>query len=406
MSWVNRVQSGLVITTGDGKSYEPKWMKTSYVRDYNVTEYNFPETDGTLVKRTTALGTKYSIEIFFEGDENIEDAEQFRISSDDRRPWTIEHPEYGNILVQPSSLSFDTSVYNSTRVTGTVTETIADEGLQITEVPLDLITGFNLAVFEISAAALSEQPNPNPARMAQNNQAYYDSGRLSVSNLIESERYFAAFSAANGAIANVTAKPLQAAISLQRVIEAPAQFSLSVRARIDILRNQLTTLIQSALTVASVFDKKLIETNGSVIISAMSLSAATPLGNNDYGNADTVFQIIEILLNANLDYTNVIDSMQTVNGGDTDSYVPDFGLSIQVNDVLNYTISSLFTIALSAQQLRTFTLTSDTSLILLAHKFYGLNEDDSTIDDFILQNSLGLNDMLILPAGKIVKYYV
>jgi len=406
MSWVDRVQSGLVITTGDGRAYEPKWMKTSYVRDYNVTEYNFPETDGTLVKRTTALGTKYSIEIFFEGDENIEQAEQFRTSCDDRRPWTIEHPEYGNILVQPSSLSFDTSTYNSTRVTGTVTETIADEGLQITEVPLDLITGFNLAVFEISAEALSAEQSPSPARMNANNQAYYDSGKLSVSNLIESQRYFAAFSAANGAIANVTAKPLQAAISLQRVIEAPAQFSLSVRARIDILQNQLRLLILSVNSISSVFDKKLIETNGAVIISSMSLAAATPLSNQDYGNADTVFQIIEILLNANLDYLNVIDQMQTDNGGDTDSYVADFGLSIQVNDVLNYTISSLFTIALSAQQLRTFTITSDTSLILLAHKFYGLTEDDSTIDEFISQNSLGLNDMLVLPAGKIVKYYV
>lgn len=406
MSWIDKVDSGMTITTGDGKSYTPKWMKTSFSRDYNTTEYNFPETPGTLVKRTTPIGIKYSIEILFEGDDHLDVSEQFRISADDRRAWTVEHPEYGTVIVQPSSLSFDNTNYNSTRVSGVVTETLNDEGLQVVEVPLDLILGYDLAGFEIAEEALAQVPEPNGFRMAQTSASFYSAGKLVITDTAQAEAYFSAFSAANGAIANVTQDPLNAARLLQRLIEAPAQFSISVRQRINVLQNQLQLLLSTIDTVASVFDKSLIENNGAMTISAMSVAAATPLNENDYGNADTVFQIIDIILDNYNSYLAAIDSLQTDNGGAPDSYVPNFDLQTQISDIVNYTVSNLFTIALSAKQLREFVLTNDSNVIALAHKFYGLLADDSTIDQFVSQNNIGLNDILIIPAGKTVIYYV
>jgi len=406
MSWIDKVDSGLTITTGDGRLFNPKWVKTSFSREYNVTEYNFPDTTGTLVKRTTPLGVKYTMEIYFEGDDHLDVSEQFRISADDRRPWTIEHPDYGTVAVQPASLSFDNSSYNSTKISGVVTETLNDEGLQIVEVPLDLILGYDLDGFEISAEALAQTPDPDTFRMAQNSSSFYNSGKLSITDPIQAEQYFSAFSAANGAIANAVQQPLNAARELQRLIEAPAQFSISVRQRIDILTNQLNLLLTTISTVSSVFDKALIENNGAATISAMCVSAATPLNENDYGSADSVFQIIDIILDNYNAYASSLDSIQTDNGGAPESFVPNFNLQTVLSDNVNYTVSNLFNIALEAKQLREFVLTADSNVILLAHKFYGLTEDDSTIDQFIAQNNIGINDLLTIQAGKTVVYYV
>jgi hypothetical protein len=158
--------------------------------------------------------------------------------------------------------------------------------------------------------------------------------------------------------------------------------------------------------VSSVFDKSLFENNAGMIISAMAVSASTPNSQQDYSNADSVFQIIDIILDAYNDYVSALDSLQTDNGGDLDSYLPNFELSTQIADLVNYTVSNLFTIALSAKQLRSFILDAESNVILLAHKFYGLDLEDSAIDEFIAQNAIGLNEMLILPAGKTVVYYV
>lgn len=406
MSWIDKIQSGLTITTGDGRSYNPKWMKTNYVRDYNTTEFNFPDVSGTLVKRRSPLGIKYSIEIYFDGEDNLDDAERFRISADDRRPWTIEHPEYGTILVQPSSLTFDTVNYNSTKITGTVTETLNDEGLAVEEVPVDIISGNNNAAFESALLALVQVPGIDPVRMSNVNATVYSSGKLAVSDPLQAEAYFSAFAAAEGSINSALSEPSNAIRQLQNIIQAPMFFSISVRQRINIFSQQLTTLIGSLGSVVSIFDKSLFENNGGMIISAMAVSASTPNSEEDYGNAETVFQVIDILLDSYNLYLANLDALQTDNGGSPESYIPDFGLATQLSDLVNYTVSNLFIIALSAKQLRSFILNGESNIINLAFKFYGFSEDDSNIEQFISQNNLGLNDLLTLPAGKTVIYYV
>lgn len=406
MSWIDKIQSGLIITTGDGRQFSPKWMKTSYVRDYNVTEFNFPDVAGSLVKRRAPIGIKYAIEIFFDGENNLDDSDSFRRSADDPRPWTIEHPEYGSILVQPSSLSFDNSAYNSTRITGTVTETLNDEGLAIADVPVDVVLSSNSAAFEQAVSSLEQVGGIDPVRMTSTNEQVYASGRLVVVDASEGETYFSVFSTAQGAINDAISEPSNAIRKLQNIIQAPAYFSISVRNRIDLFSQQLNNLITSLVSVSSVFDKSLFENNGAMIISAMAVSASTPVSEQDYGSADSVFSIIDILLDSYNSYVSSLDSLQTANGGDLDSYIPNFELSTSVADLVNYTVSNLFIIALSAKQLRSFVLDAESNVIQLTHKFYGLDSDDSNIEQFIAQNNFGLNDMLVIPAGKTVFYYV
>jgi hypothetical protein len=66
----------------------------------------------------------------------------------------------------------------------------------------------------------------------------------------------------------------------------------------------------------------------------------------------------------------------------------------------------LFEIAISAQQERSILCDSDTNVILLAHRFYGLLLDDSTIQRVMDNNSIGISEILDIKKGRKILYYV
>jgi len=161
MSWIENIKSGLSITTGDGKVYNPLYVITTKSVDYNVAEFEFPNITGTLVKRNTAKGARYRFEMIFQGDDHIEQFKAFELSNNDQRPWQVFHPIYGNILLQPTSLIYDPTGLNNTKVTGDLIETITEEYPKITIDPKDSV-GFDVVnVNEIAASSFESLVIPD-----------------------------------------------------------------------------------------------------------------------------------------------------------------------------------------------------------------------------------------------------
>jgi hypothetical protein len=77
-----------------------------------------------------------------------------------------------------------------------------------------------------------------------------------------------------------------------------------------------------------------------------------------------------------------------------------------LTNLINFTLSNLFNIALGAKQERFVFLETDSNVILLAHRFYGLVPDDSTIDELIEQNEIGLTEILNIKAGRKIIYFI
>jgi hypothetical protein len=50
-------------------------------------------------------------------------------------------------------------------------------------------------------------------------------------------------------------------------------------------------------------------------------------------------------------------------------------------------------------------LEEDSNVIILAHRFFGLLDDDSTIDQFIANNKIGLSQLMQVKKGTVVIYY-
>jgi hypothetical protein len=406
MSWEDQIKQNFIITCGDGQVYQPLYDDKAIVKDveYNLSEFNFPNVEGTFVDRRLRKGTRYAMNIIFQGANHLNDAARFERSAKDRRPWVVEHPKYGRLTVQPASLNFEDGSLNYTRITGTLLETILRGLPTVTINPVDQIEELKTLAFNSGALLFASEP-PIPQNMAVANSSFYASGVNSGAPQIQTEAYFNLFNDANSAILNATAQPLAAIRALQAVIVAPAQFSIAVRQRLQILVNQFAGLINTLGNISSQAGKLQFETTTGTVLSSMCSAASTPLP-QDYVNMVDVLDVVQIILDTQALFIQSLDTLQTDNGGDTDSYVPGFDFVTDVTDVVNFTISELFEIAIGAQQERSIFCEADTNVILLAHRFYGLDQQDANIQRIIDNNSIGLSEILSVKKGRKILYYV
>lgn len=408
MSWIEKVKNNLIIRTGEGSEFNVIWKGAIRTQEYNVAQFEFPTIKGTLVKRSEPKGMQYNIEFYFQGENNLDDADDFKTAAEDKRHWVLIHPFYGRLTVQPTTLTFDSTALNITRITGTVIETIVEDNPKTSADPKDKIAR-DKEIFD-ETAAVSFASNVDPSiqdvnQMTQNTAVSYAVGKKKVKLTVDSERYFNAFNTANAKILEATAEPLAAMRQMQVMLNMPALFADSVRNRLATLLDQFNLLRDTLEGITERHLKLIYETNQGSIISSMLLAVATP-GEGDYENRSEVFAIVEQILGAYNTYIEDLDSLQTDNGGEPESYIPDPAGATQLNQLINFTLANLFNIALDSKQERSVILEDDTNVILLAHRFYGVQPDDSTMDAIIQQNEMGINEMLHIKKGRTVKYYI
>lgn len=406
MSWIEQIDNDLIITTGEGTRFTPSWLNASFSVEYNVAQFEFPGLRGSLVKRGTPIGRKYNLELYFEGENHLETSSRFEIAARDNRPWTLEHPFYGLLIVQPASLNFDNTGYNVSKITGVVTETITEDNPKSIPDPVDAIKLNKELLDETFITTFTEQPTAIDINtMAANNQKNYTQGVKIIELPEEAEAYFNAFNAAKTAINTATASPLLAMRAAMTLITYPALFTADVKNRVNQLVGQFNTLHDSLANIFEVSSKQIFQNHAGTNISAMCLAAATPLDGN-YTNNKSVFEIIELILNSYETYLSDLDVLQTPTGFELNSFIPDADSITALNSLVNLTVSNLYNIALGARSERSIITEYDTNIIILTHRFYGLDPEDRNIDELIENNNIGLNRLLQIKKGTKIVYYI
>jgi hypothetical protein len=408
LSWLESIKTQFSITTGDGKVYNPSLIiaTSNEAMEFNVSTFEFPNIKGTLVKRYLRKGKRYELEVIFQGDDCWDVAKAFKDSAEDTRAWVISHPVYGSLKVQPIAIS-DSSNLNKAVLNIPVIETITEEGAQSNISPADKIA----ADKETADAALADTyvENVTPAvkdkqQLTTNADNLYKEGKKTAGSA--SEDYLNAFNTANSYITNATTKPLLAIQKTQNLISAPAQFKDSVQNRLNTLTNQLDKLRNNVQSITQYSLKKLFENNAGTIISTMALTTVTGIDSNDYSNRKKVLQTIDRVLQSYNNYIADLDALQSPNGGAVGAYIPDATALQKLGQLVSFTISNLFVVAQQAKQERRVILDADTNWIILAHRYYGLLPDDSTIDQIMNDNDAGLLERTQVRRGREIIYYV
>jgi len=409
MSWQEKIKSKMQITTGDGKLYEVLYkletVKGSF--DFNISEFHFPEVSGTKIDRRLRKGSRYPLEFYFQGDNHIDQWNEFNASCSDLRAWQVLHPFYGLITCHPLSIGFDSSGIGNTKVEVTVVESLLNAGprtvLRPGENARAIITKSREKNNAFSAQII---PTVSDAQLMKSNvENVYNAGASVVTDDTIASEYFNLY---NKAISNINNGLNDITVGMAIVkdfFNYPALFAQSVKNRLQILKDQCLKLSMMLDSLNDPNKKKIFESQKGAIISAIIETAITPL-TGDYLNAVDVVNVIYQVTSLYNEFIDEIQTLQTVDGYTEDSYLPDAEFLESLNFSVNYAVSNLFEIALAAQQERVIYLEEDSNLIILAHRFYGLTETDSTIQYFSDTNNIGLNEVFQIKKGRKLVYYV
>jgi hypothetical protein len=407
MSWIDKVQQDLVIITGDGKEYIPKWLNASFSTEYNFTEFTFIDVSGSLVKKKKPLGKRYNIELYFDGENHLDTCLAFVKSVDDENAILIEHPYYGRLNVQATGLFIDHREGNVSKITGTVIESLEETPISnvLKLTPDDIPEMFN-QVAESSAAALNQVPAPEDiTRMSQDNLNAYKKGVPIISDSLDFDKYYNAFNTANTYINTATATPILAMQTVIGALQLPAQFNQSLKLRLKMLYDTADTLRNNVVGLVKVSAKQIYAIQQGTLISSMCFAASTPQS-GDYFSANRVLEVIEQISQRYAAFIQDLDTLQSSNVENTLGFVANANQMIDINNLVSITLGNLYQIALGSKSERVFICRKDTNIILLAHQLYGLSPDDSTIDELMNNNDLSIDELVQIPKGRTIKYYV
>lgn len=409
MSWIDNLSSNLVITTGDGKEYKPLWKPSSKSVNYNIAEFEFPHVIGTRVERGTSKGRRFPLELYFQGENHLDQAGAFEASAEDKRPWSISHPYYGNIIVHPVGITFDHTDYNLSKISCTVIETITDDNPKSTVNPVEKIVDDKSLLDEVVYAAFAndvKQPGTTDINaMTSNTNAVYTLGKVIVKLPEEAEEYLNYYNDAISAIGEAASSPSEAMEAMVDLYSYPGEFTDSVTSRLDLLEDQFEKISEDVSEFTEKSRKKIYEALGIYIVSAMCVAAATPQ-TGDLQNRTTILSAIDKIIDTYNSFIVYLDSVKTDNGGAPESYQPDANSLMGLSKLVNLTVSSLFEITSNARQERVIYLEYDSNAINLTHRFYGLDNDDENLQEFIDNNEIALSEMLEIKKGRRLVYYV
>lgn len=408
MSWLDDIQTTLTIVTGDGKQYEPNWLNAKLVAGYNIAEFNFPNTKGTFVDKREPLGRKFSLELFFQGDNHLAEMKDFLFSAEDKRPWLIVHPFYEVLNVQPSGISVDNSDYNISKLTLTATETLEKVNPATIVIPIDKIDEDVTITNDLIANEL-EDADANLLLELVNDYAIFTQSK--IENDSDGQRFINLVNKAREKIAGISTDIPGAIKSIQDVMLAPVLFRQDVNTKLRMINNSFDTLVSQLVgTVSNIKNlpndfKASFEAFGSSIIGTLCSIVSNPQ-DTDYSNRTDINNTVENVLSTYGRYIESLDQMEIGTGGNPQDFQPNARVITNLNNIVSFTVSNLFVIAKDAKQERKVILTDDSDYITLAHRFYGLKRDDSTIDELISNNNLGLNGILNIKKGTEITYFI
>lgn len=402
MSWITRLeQIELTITTGDGKKYKPLWKSAQKNINYNVEGFDYVGLEGTFVERNKVQGTQYPITLYFSGENCIDVMNAFEISSRDSRAWTISHPFYDDIFVQPLSLNFDNSELNVAKIEGVVWETLNQrfpDSLVNTQKEIEVAK--KQADTDIVSVFVEEVETPPPSlpqkavaaiQRIQENYSSLPTTSKDVENLKNLVK--TATSAAQEMVSN-TQRYIESAITL---INFPSTIKQNIEQKIVALLNSISELAAIFVTDTSTnVDYLTYEVN--------SMAIYTELSNNIVkGSIDRYLTRANILAKADEIIASYDHFLTTLDAVLIKGYSQNAQLAQQLDYIINTAVSKTYDISFDAKQERSIILSHDDNLVTLAHRYLGPGDDN--IELLASQNNIGLKEYILLKKGRKIIYY-
>lgn len=402
MNWQERIDTiELVIQTGDGQEYRPLWKQAEKEVGFNTSSFEFINVHGTLVDRKKPQSGKFDLVFYFQGADNIEQADRFEQSSYDPRPWKVTHPFYGVINGQPLSIKRVDNSLNISEITVPFWESI-DANYPLSNYSIKDNTREKVSAVYIAAAeSYVNNVEFTALDVSKNKQSITDMAS-DMQDLQDNSTYGQLQNFLNKglkAIDNLLEEPLNAIEQIQLFLDLPSKYERAIDGRIGSYLNIYFRLKDSIKTLS---DKKYFESVGGSVIAAMSYTMVTP-EEGDYVLASDVESMASKLREIHDDYLKTLDDNSVSIYSVNNSFSPDATTQSEVSSIVSYTVANLFALTFETKRERIVYADKDTNLILLVHRYMGLTEDEH-IEEFIKMNDIKMNELFVIKKGREIRY--
>jgi hypothetical protein len=407
MSWLDQIENSVfTITTGDGKVYKPLWKSGETEKGFNASVFEFINQDGAFVDRRRVKARKFPLLFWFQGANNVAVADAFDRSANDSRAWRVDHPFYGTIYGQPISLNRNDNDLNVTEVTVEFWETIKSKfpvrQVSVTDEIASKVVKYNTLAPMVYATKVDLKPaDVNVVRSNAQKINAIITDALDAVNYSEYQQY------KNDMFTKVDdllTSPSDAIKSINEVVAIPANFNISVNQRLNLLQ----AIFNSALDVIKRplrNNKSYFETMAGASILAIANAVVNPLA-NDYVTRNHVLTVAVQLQQVYNTYVATLDNLYISINDTTDGFTASSDTQSLIKATVVETLANLNTLAFNAKQERITILEKDSNIILLAHKYVGLDADDVNLNQFREINNIKNRSLFILRKGRQIKYYV
>jgi len=403
MSWVDRLNDiSFTITCGDGKKYSPLWKSGEKSKDFNTAKYEFINSPGSLIERRQPQSNLYPLVFWFQGIDNIEQCDRFEESANDNRAWTIEHPFYGTLKGQPVKLKRKDTSFNVTEVNIDFWESIEGEFPEDEISIQDQVLEKASAAYEASLVFFSENSSPSSEDVG----AVKENVAL-VSSKFKPDKdsfndYINVVSASSAAADRISVDTKDSFEAIQGILKSPAFFNSSSFSKLESFLKAYTDL---KIPQASLFNKYDFEAQAATAIAATCISVVNPQ-EGDYVTRGDIERVSKKLSDLYGDYLLTLDSYQVGIYEVETAWMPTVQIQNVLSDLVSFTSRSLFLLSFNVRQERTIELKKDSNLILIAHRFMGLDVDDKNIEALRKINGIKNNELFKLKIGRSIKYFV
>lgn len=414
MAWNDRIREA-AYTSPNGTRIVFGYENVSFTVEKKTTAFEFPDADGTYVQDLGHSGRRYPFRVFFWGDEYDTEADAFEAALLERGTGKLEHPIYGAVDVVPFGAikrrdDLKTAA-NQAVLEVTFWETI---NVLYPTAQLDPASSVLSAVEEFNAAVATQFGQDLDLETASLRTTFENeylgllnsasSGLQAIAGIQGDVR--TQFNAIKDSITQgidiLIADPLTLAFQTALLIQAPARIASEIRARLAAYEDLAANIVSGGNEVtkngvnsisANTFREKDL-----YALSYLSGSVVSVV-NSQFETKTQALEAAELILNR----------LQSVTEWREDNYESlvqiDTGEAYQqIQEAVALAAGFLVQISFSLKQERSVTLDRARTIIDLSAELYG--EIDQQLDFLVSSNNLSGSEILELPRGREIVYYV
>jgi len=408
MAWNERVREA-AYTSPSGVRVIFGYEDVRRTRDKKGTAFEFPDADGTFIQQTGNSGRRYPMRVIFWGDDHDLEANIFDEALSENGVGKLEHPFYGTVDVVPFGAitqrddlktAANQSVFELTfwATIGLVYPTSqVDPASEV----LTAVEEYNTAVAEEFEEVIDLDTEVKKADFEGTYTAVLDSTKSGLQAVADTQadvkkQFDAINQSINQGIDVLISQPLTLAFQTVQLIQSPARALTSITDRLSAYENLARSIITGdGATSQSSNDFH----NNDLYASTYVTGSIVSVVNNEFDTRTNALAAAEAVLSQLEDVTNWRDdNFQQLGEIDTG------GSYQQLQEAVALTAGFLVEISFSLKQERRITLNRDRTIVDLAAELYGSVDDK--LDFLIDTNELSGSEILELPKGREIVYYV